>query len=106
MNLTLNNQLISIIKDYNINKAYVFGSFARNEETKESDIDLLIDTKDSRINSLFDLGAMYEDLKKLTKRDIDLLTLDSLNENSLDSDSDILTNNIKKDMVLLYERER
>jgi predicted nucleotidyltransferase len=45
MNLTLNNKLIiqQFFAGKPVKKAYLFGSYARNEAGKNSDIDLLVE---------------------------------------------------------------
>ena len=55
-------------------KAWVFGSFARGEQTAESDIDILILPDKSQHFSLFTLSGMYVDLKELLNREVDLIT--------------------------------
>lgn len=54
-------------------KAWVFGSFARGEETAESDVDILLVPDRSQSFSLFTLGGMYMDLKALLGREVDLV---------------------------------
>ena len=51
-------------------KAAVFGSFARNEETEQSDIDLLIEVKGM---TMFDILRLEDELRLLCKREIDLV---------------------------------
>jgi len=67
-------QLYQSLKTYllqkNISRAAVFGSFARNEETEQSDIDLLIETKGM---SMFDILRIEDELQTLLKRKIDLV---------------------------------
>ena len=66
--------LYNQIKDYllikKIKRAAIFGSFARNEETEDSDIDLLIDVQGI---TLFDFLKMEDDLSKITHRKIDMV---------------------------------
>jgi predicted nucleotidyltransferase len=54
----------------NITKAAVFGSFARNEETDQSDIDLLIETTGM---TMFDILRLEDELEKVCLRKIDLV---------------------------------
>lgn len=54
----------------NIRRAAVFGSFARGEETAQSDLDLLIDADGL---TLFDVLRMEEELENLTGRKVDLV---------------------------------
>ncbi|MCF2506649.1 nucleotidyltransferase domain-containing protein [Dyadobacter sp. CY107] len=53
-----------------VTKAAVFGSFARNEENDESDIDLLIDANGL---SMFDILRIEDELESIFKRKIDLV---------------------------------
>ena len=56
-----------------VRKAWLFGSFARGEETPDSDIDILVEyDEDARI-SLMTISHMMGDLEKSTGRRIDLI---------------------------------
>jgi predicted nucleotidyltransferase len=68
-----------IAKKYNIKRIYVFGSYARGTQNESSDIDFCVDTDGSDINTLFDFGPVFTDLKNVFY-DIyfDLITLGSL----------------------------
>lgn len=79
-----------------VEKAYVFGSHARGEATKLSDIDLLVTVDKSYDMSLFEFGRMLEDLKDLLKIEIDLVAEDGL--------SPYLRPFIDKEKILVYEK--
>lgn len=51
----------------------LFGSFARGEETADSDIDLLVEMEPNR--SLFDIIALKLDIEDLTGRTVDVVTI-------------------------------
>ena len=61
----------------------VFGSFATNEETKDSDIDLLYDIKPIFVEkyggfqAFAKLNEIRQELKEFLKRDIDIATIDN-----------------------------
>lgn len=55
-------------------KAWLFGSYARGEQTPQSDVDILFVPDKSQHFSLFTLGGMYEDLKDLLGCEVDLIT--------------------------------
>lgn len=74
--LTIKKKTIPLLKSYNVEKAAIFGSFARGEEKKSSDIDFLIKFGDKK--SLFDLVRLENELTKLLKIKVDLLTYKSL----------------------------
>lgn len=54
----------------------VFGSTARGEDVEGSDLDILIDTSPGA--TLFDLGALFEELKQTLGVSIDLVTVREL----------------------------
>ncbi len=62
----------------------VFGSVARGDAQPDSDIDLLIDVEPSR--SLFDLAALFMDLRDILGVSVDLVEAAALRE----GDDDIL----------------
>ena len=77
-------------------KAWLFGSFSRGEEREDSDVDLLILPDKSQHFSLFTLSAMYEDLRNLIGRDVDLVTEGGL--------MDFARESADRDKLLIYER--
>jgi predicted nucleotidyltransferase len=60
-----------------VKRAAIFGSFARGDATKQSDIDLLIEFK-GKNKSLFDLVALKLQLEEKLGRHVDLVTYNSL----------------------------
>jgi len=77
-------------------KVWLFGSFARGEQTPESDVDILIVPDRSQHFSLFTLSGMYEDLKELLGREVDLITDGGLMPFARES--------AERDKILIYER--
>ncbi|MEO5569458.1 MAG: nucleotidyltransferase domain-containing protein [Bacteroidia bacterium] len=63
-------------------KAYLFGSYARNQENSGSDIDLLIEFHKS-VPVGIEFIQMYLDLKKITGKEIDLLKPDAVSKHVL-----------------------
>lgn len=55
----------------------VFGSVATGDDTEQSDIDFLIDSKDKSY-TLFDLSGLYYTLENITQTKIDLVVSDQL----------------------------
>ncbi len=74
----------------------MFGSFAQAKQTKKSDIDFIVRFDKSQTKSLLDLIHTENDLKKIFKRKIDLLTEDSL--------SPYLKDDVLKSMRVVYEK--
>jgi predicted nucleotidyltransferase len=75
----LKEELINNIKNYllseDIKKAAIFGSFARNEETAKSDIDILI--KGEKL-SIFDILRIEDALQTISNRKIDIVEYDAI----------------------------
>ncbi|MCI4648968.1 nucleotidyltransferase family protein [Phaeodactylibacter sp.] len=60
------------LAQYPISRIGIFGSFARNEHTPESDIDILV-TYDEPVN-LFILARMHRELSELLDREVDIVS--------------------------------
>ena len=79
-------------------KAWLFGSFARGEETPQSDVDILFVPDRSGIPfTLFTMGGMYMDLKELLGREVDLVEEGSLRPYAAET--------ANRDKKLIYERK-
>ncbi len=92
MNDIINEKIINYLKKYNPSKIALFGSYARNEDNENSDIDILIDFN-GKI-SLFDLGGIKYDLTEILNRPVDILTNNSINVKIKD--------NVFKDLKIIY----
>ncbi len=65
-----------VLKRNDVVRAGVFGSFARGEARKNSDIDILIEFKGRK--SLLDLVGVKQELEEKLKRKTDVLTYKSI----------------------------
>ncbi|MEW6026343.1 MAG: nucleotidyltransferase family protein [Planctomycetota bacterium] len=74
----------------------LFGSFARGQQTPKSDIDILIRFDSSREKSLLDLIHTENEMRKVFKRKVDLLSQESI--------SPYLRNEILRSMKVVYEK--
>lgn len=63
----------SYLQDQPIEKAWLFGSFARAEESLDSDIDLLVRFEKPKNLDLFEYIGLMQDLEDLTGRQVDLI---------------------------------
>jgi len=85
--------IVRVAKQYdNIERVFLFGSYARGEAKAKSDIDFRIDVRQG--TGYFKLSEIYGDLENSFKTKIDMLTTGALN-------SDFLTK-ISKEEILLY----
>ena len=72
----IRNRVYPILKRYGVARASIFGSYARGEETPESDIDILIEF--SADKSLLDLAGLKIELEEALGSEVDVLTYKSL----------------------------
>ena len=72
----IRKKILPTLRQYDVTKAAIFGSFARGQSSKHSDIDLLIEFKGEK--SLLDLAGLKIALQELLKKKVDVLTYNSL----------------------------
>lgn len=90
--------LKDILKNFAVKKAILFGSYAKNNPTLNSDIDLVIDSEGQLLNIKF-YGLLEELVEKLDKN-IDLFEISEIQKDS------VIYNNIQKEGVVIYEEQR
>lgn len=83
----------NIAKQYQVKKVYLFGSYAKNTATIQSDLDLLIEK--GKPLSLIELSGMRMKFEDELKVPIDLLTTAGTEKGFLDE--------ISETEILLYE---
>ncbi len=98
--MTMSTQLMNqMIADYFMTqpvvKAWLFGSFARGDETPVSDIDILVRFDDGGV-SLLKHAAMICDLERILDRPVDIVPEGTLRPRVRES--------IDQDKKLIYER--
>ncbi|MDR2626517.1 MAG: nucleotidyltransferase domain-containing protein [Dysgonamonadaceae bacterium] len=90
------NKLKAFFPAYPVEKAWIFGSYARGEETRTSDIDLLVRfDKDAHL-SLFDYIGIKLDLEDTLRKKVDLVEKGYLRRWAQES--------AERDKILIYER--
>ena len=87
---------------YSLPAVYLFGSYARGTATEKSDIDLLIDTTGTEIKSLLSLAAVLCDLEEALGKEIDLITVRSLEEPPKFSTDVSFRKTVNEERVELY----
>lgn len=63
-------------REYSVNRIGVFGSFSRGEDRSDSDIDVLVDFKETSFDNY--MGLLHF-LEQRYKRKVDLVTITALN---------------------------
>lgn len=91
--------MIPLIRQYlatqPIQRAYLFGSYSRGEETPDSDVDLLVDFVPGETIGL-KYPAMVCDLEDILHKDVDMVVNGSLLPFAVAS--------AERDKILIYER--
>lgn len=97
MTQSLLNKLKDFFSTQPVEKAWLFGSYSRGEETENSDIDILESFDKNAKISLLRHAAMLVDLEDLLRCPVDLV-----NEKSLFPE---VRKEVELDKILIYERK-
>ena len=90
------NKLQTFFPVYPVEKAWLFGSYARGEETRKSDIDIMVRFDKEAHISLFDYVRIMDKIEKLLHKKIDLVSEGGVMAFAKES--------IDNDKILIYER--
>lgn len=92
--------MTQIIADYfktqPVVKAWLFGSFARGEETPDSDVDILVQFDHGRPIGLLRYAGMWREIEELIGRKVDLVEDGTLRPYAAKT--------AEQDKILIYER--
>lgn len=101
--------LVKIVIDFfnrkrlKLNKVILFGSFAKNQNKKHSDIDLIIISQDFRNKSIFEraelMVGLNRELVRKTQKPIDILYY---SDEEWEEGNSLIINEAKKDGILIY----
>ncbi len=73
---TVTNLSLPLLKKYHVKKAALFGSVVRGDETKDSDIDILIELP--KHASLYDFINLQIDLEERLGKKVDLVEFETI----------------------------
>ena len=92
----LREKIVPLLSPY-ANKIAVFGSFARGDDTPESDIDILVDLKlpGQRPSLGLKWFGLEQELKHVLGREVELVSQSAM--------SPYIRPYVERDMVLLYD---
>ena len=85
-----------ISKHYSIREVYLFGSYAKKSADKNSDLDFVIDTKETLIG--FKLYSLITQIEEAFQKQVDAFEKTEIIENSK------IDEEIKRTGVLVYEK--
>jgi uncharacterized protein len=86
----IKNIILNYFKEYNPLKVGIFGSYARGDNKKGSDIDILVEFKESP--SLLTLIRLENELSEILSTKVDLVTTGALKNKRIKK-------SIKKDLI-------
>ncbi|MBK9982557.1 MAG: XRE family transcriptional regulator [Saprospiraceae bacterium] len=78
-----------------VTKAWIFGSFARGDDTPQSDIDVMIDVPSEQKFNLFDLAEVQHQIEQRTNKKVDVVMLKGIRPE--------MEKRITQDKILIYE---
>lgn len=97
----MSEQMIQTIRDYfatqPIERAWLFGSYARGEERADSDVDILVTLDSSAKVGLIRYVHIINGLKELINKDVDMVVDGTLLPFAVES--------ANRDKKLIYERK-
>jgi hypothetical protein len=94
----MQQKIVNYFKTQPVLKAWLFGSFARGEETPQSDVDILfVPDHSGKPFTLFTHGGMLMDLQEILGRKVDLVVDGTLRPYAAES--------ANRDKILIYERK-
>jgi len=88
----IRDRIVTILKKYDAERIAIFGSYARGEAGKKSDIDILV--RFARPKSLIQLVQIEDEIAKSVKVPVDLVTEKSV--------SPYISPSIRRDEVVIY----
>ena len=97
MDQVLVNKIARYFSGQPIEKAWLFGSYARSEENRNSDLDILVNFIPGIKLTLFKYAHILNDLQTLTGKKVDLVEAGQLKQFAVES--------AEKDKILIYERK-
>ena len=96
MKQSIVNKLQTFFPAYPVEKAWIFGSYARGEETRKSDVDVMVRFDKEAGITLIDYARIMNNLSDLLHKKVDLVQEGTLYKFAQAS--------VEQDKILVYER--
>ena len=90
---SIKEKITPICEKYGVKKAYLFGSYARNDADADSDVDLHIEK--GKIRNLFQICGFRADIIEALGKDVDIVSITPTSEE--------FRKNLLREEILLYE---
>ncbi len=78
----MREQILGMAKRHGVRRVQIFGSLARGESRKDSDVDFLVELEPGR--TLLDIVAIKQDLEDLLQRRVDVVTKNAVSPYIID----------------------
>ena len=99
----IKKKVAPVCKQYKVERAYLFGSYARGEATEQSDIDIRIEScNNPKLNSILKVCSLECDLEDVLYKKVQVITKLPAENDELNS---IFRDNLLRDEVLVYGGE-
>ncbi|EPH96765.1 nucleotidyltransferase [Enterococcus sp. DIV0765f] len=96
-----------VAEKYEIPVVYIFGSYARNEATNESDIDFLVGTTGLPEKYRWSVYSdFFDELKEAVDHDIDLVEMEAFDEPLQFDHNKEFFEKMMKERVKVFERQK
>ena len=98
-----------VFEKYKIKKAYLFGSYAREEAKADSDIDIMIVKEDSNITTLLNLAEFETELQEILNKKVDVIIEETYLDDTVEENKygklakELFFKQVKKDRRVLYD---
>lgn len=97
----VSGRVASVFAAHPVRRAWLFGSFARGEQTPGSDIDFQCEIEPDARFGMFAMGQLIVDLQRVLGREVDIVTapIDRI-------DSPAFRENLLEERVLVYDGKK
>lgn len=79
----IKNKAVPVLKEAGVTRSYIFGSYVRGEERRDSDIDMLVELPKG--TGLFAFVNLKRKLENALKKKVDLVTYKSIHPSLKDN---------------------
>ena len=100
----LRERITPVAEKYGLRAVWVFGSYARNEASDDSDVDILVDKTGTELKGLFAMGGLYNDFCEAFEKSVDLITTGALEQECTKKRTPWFIENIEHERVQVYEQ--
>jgi predicted nucleotidyltransferase len=84
----IKNYAAQVAQLFDLEKVSLFGSYASGKNTKESDIDLLVDF--GKEITIYDIAGVKLKMEELTKKEVDIIALPIPEDSILEIEKEVL----------------